>query len=228
MKILIVSDEECSALWDYYQPGRLKEYDLILSCGDLKAKYLSFLVTMARCPVLYVHGNHDTHYAERHPQGCDCIDGQVVTYNGVRILGLGGCVWYHPGAHQYTEKEMRRRARKLWLQIRKAGGVDIIVTHAPPRGVGDANDNAHRGFEIFLEMMDKYKPKYLLHGHVHMNYGDTPVRERTYGETTVVNTYERYVVEIPEKEVPLKHWRQVVWMGREPKLPDDMMGGKHV
>ena len=62
MKILTVSDEESPALWDYYVPGRLADYDLILSCGDLKPEYLSFLVTMAKCPVLYVHGNHDTNY----------------------------------------------------------------------------------------------------------------------------------------------------------------------
>ena len=53
MKILIVSDEECPALWDYYVPGRLSGYDLILSCGDLKAEYLMFLVTMwlMRCGI---------------------------------------------------------------------------------------------------------------------------------------------------------------------------------
>ena len=90
MKILTVSDEECAALWDNYVPGRLKEYDLILSCGDLSARYLSFLVTMARCPLLYVHGNHDTNYKQVPPEGCDCIDDHIVTYNGVRILGLGG------------------------------------------------------------------------------------------------------------------------------------------
>ena len=48
MKILIVSDEECPALWDYYVPGKLKEYDLILSCGDLPASYLSFLTTQEK------------------------------------------------------------------------------------------------------------------------------------------------------------------------------------
>ena len=95
MKILTVSDEECAALWDNYVPGRLKEYDLILSCGDLSARYLSFLVTMARCPLLYVHGNHDTSYNQV-PRSCDCIDDHIVTYNGVRILGLGGCRKYHP------------------------------------------------------------------------------------------------------------------------------------
>ena len=74
MKILTLSDEECKALWDYYTPGKLKEYDLIISCGDLKASYLSFLVTMARCPLLYVPGNHDMRYSLQPPEGCDCID----------------------------------------------------------------------------------------------------------------------------------------------------------
>ena len=60
MKILTLSDQECAALYDYYIPGRLDGYDLIISCGDLNAKYLSFIVTMATVPVLYVHGNHDT------------------------------------------------------------------------------------------------------------------------------------------------------------------------
>ena len=69
MKILIVSDEDCPALWEYYIPGKLKEYDLILSCGDLNAQYLSFLVTMSGKPVFYVHGNHDTGYATRPPEG---------------------------------------------------------------------------------------------------------------------------------------------------------------
>ncbi len=69
MKILAVSDEESPALWDYYTPGCLKEYDLLLSCGDLKAEYLTFLVTMGRAPLLYVHGNHDEGYLSRPPEG---------------------------------------------------------------------------------------------------------------------------------------------------------------
>ncbi len=85
MKILAVADEECSALWDFYVPGRLKDYDLILSSGDLKASYLSFLVTMAKCPVMYVHGNHDTNYEHKPPEGCDCIDGRLVIYKGLWV-----------------------------------------------------------------------------------------------------------------------------------------------
>ena len=201
MKILCIADEELTIFWDSYVPGRLKEYDLILSSGDLKAAYLSFIVTMARAPVMYVHGNHDTGYAVTEPEGCDSIDGEMVEYRGLRILGLGGCLWYRPGAHQYSEKEMRKRIWKLRWQIAKYGGVDIIVTHAPPRGVGDGEDRAHQGFESFLELMDTYRPRYLLHGHVHLSYGRDRTREREYHDTKVINVCEKYVLEIPDGEI---------------------------
>ena len=204
MKILALSDEECAALYDYYTPGRLDGYDLIISCGDLKPEYLSFIVTMARVPVMYVHGNHDTIYSKRPPEGCDCIDGQLVVYKGLRILGLGGSYRYRPSAHQYTEKQMRWRMFKLLLQIWRHKGVDLVVTHAPPRGVGDDNDLAHRGFETFLKLIDKFHPAYLLHGHVHMCYGTERIREREYHGTKVINVCERYTVDIPDSIIGQK------------------------
>ena len=220
MKILAVSDEESPALWEYYRAGRLKEYDLIISCGDLKADYLSFLVTMARCPVLYVHGNHDTGYDQKPPLGCDCIDDKIVVYNGIRILGLGGCRKYHPGAYQYTEKEMRRRIRKLRFHLWRAKGVDLVVTHAPAEGIGDDSDPAHRGFAALRELLDRYQPQYMLHGHVHLCYGPDRTRVREYGKTTVINAYERYVLEIPEREVAPKYRDRLYWLNGEPNLPD--------
>lgn len=200
MKILAISDEECQALYDYYVPGRLAEYDLILSCGDLKSRYLSFLVTMARCPVMYVHGNHDTHYEKLPPEGCDCIEDKLVVYKGIRILGLGGCRKYHPGSHQYTDQQMRRRIRRLRYQLWKHKGVDIVITHAPPAGVGSLEDNAHRGFDCFLELIDKYHPKYLLHGHIHLRYARDKTREREYHGTQVINVSERYTLELPDEK----------------------------
>lgn len=221
MKILAISDEECPALWQYYTPGKLKDYDLILSCGDLKADYLSFLVTMARCPILYVHGNHDTGYDRRPPLGCDCIDDKLVVYNGVRILGLGGCRRYHPGAHQYTEKEMRKRIRKLRFWLWLTGGVDIVVTHAPAKGVGDGEDLAHKGFEALLPLLDKYRPKYMLHGHMHLNYGQDQTRVRQYGSTQVINVTERYDLEIPEGTYKDRHRYRLIWKNGEPEYPED-------
>ena len=202
MKILCLSDEECPALWDYYTPGKLKGYDLILSCGDLKASYLSFIVTMARCPVLYIHGNHDTGYSRKPPEGCDCIEDQLVEYNGLRILGLGGCRRYRPGDHQYTEKEMRKRIRKLRFKLWWHKGVDIVIAHAAPYGIGDDNDIAHRGFEAFVDLIERYEPKYFLHGHIHMNYGKDIQRVKQLGNTQVINVYERYELEIDETATP--------------------------
>lgn len=196
MKLLLLSDQESPYLWDYYQPGRLAPYDLILSCGDLKASYLSFLVTMGNSPLLYVHGNHDIAYQQHPPEGCDCIDDRIYVFKGLRILGLGGCARYSGGKYQYSEKEMRRRIRKLWWKLKRAGGVDIILTHAPPAGYGDSDDYAHRGFTCFLELIDRYNPMYLIHGHVHMNYSTDFVRELEYDGTKIINAFERYELNI--------------------------------
>ncbi|MCI8758346.1 MAG: metallophosphoesterase [Oscillospiraceae bacterium] len=198
MKILLVSDKESPYYWDYYQPGRLDGIDLIISCGDLKANYLSFLVTMGRARVLYVHGNHDRTYEMRPPEGCDCIEDKLVTVNGLRILGLGGSIQYSGGPHQYTERQMARRIRKLRFQLWRAGGVDLVVTHSPARGYGDGEDYAHRGFECLLSLLDRYKPMYMVHGHVHMCYGADLPRVHQRGETTIINAYERYILDIPD------------------------------
>ena len=222
MKILTISDEECPALWEHYTPGKLAEYDLILSCGDLNAKYLSFLVTVARCPLLYVPGNHDVNYDQVPPEGCDCIDGHIVTYNGLRILGLGGCRKYHPGPHQYTEGQMSRKIAKLRWKLWRLGGVDIVVTHAAPEGLGDAEDLAHWGFEALRKLLDKYHPLYLVHGHVHISYGHDIPREIDYNGTKVINAYERYTIEVPDRQVKPKHLNQVIYKTRL-KEPDEFL-----
>lgn len=199
MKILLVSDEESSYLWDYYQPGRLGGIDLILSCGDLKAEYLSFLVTMGKAPLLYIHGNHDLDYVNHPPEGCDCIEDKLVTFKGLRILGLGGSKMYNQGPHQYTERQMQRRIRRLKWKLRRSGGVDIVVAHAPVKGYGDEDNLAHSGFEAFLELLDKYQPRYFVHGHVHKRYSSDRNNVLQRGGTTIINACGRYILEIPDQ-----------------------------
>lgn len=200
MKLLLVSDEESSYLWDHYQPGRLSGYDAILSAGDLKAEYLTFLVTMANRPLYYIHGNHDRGYETKPPEGCDCIEDRIVTVNGWRILGLGGCPVYSNKLYQYTERQMEQRIARLRLKIRRAGGVDIVLTHAPVKGYGDGEDYAHRGFEAFLPLLEKYQPQYLIHGHVHMRYGKDIPRQLQCGQTTIINAVGRYELVLPDKK----------------------------
>lgn len=198
MKLLLISDEESPLYWDYFRPERLKGVDLILAAGDLKAEYLTFLVTMGRAPLLYVHGNHDKGYDKHPPEGCVCVDGDLVTVNGLRVLGLGGCQLYNYGPHQYTEKQMVRRIRKLRWKLLRARGVDVVLTHAPPKGLGDAEDPAHRGFASFLALMRRYHPRYLIHGHVHTRYGERTGRILHWEDTTIINACGYYILEIPD------------------------------
>ncbi|MBO5657043.1 MAG: metallophosphoesterase [Agathobacter sp.] len=196
MKILFIADEESKAFWDFFRKEQFEDIDLIVSCGDLKPTYLSFLVTMTSVPVLYVHGNHDDKYDMNPPEGCTCIEDQIYEYEGVRILGLGGSNRYKPGKHQYTEKEMAHRIRRMGRQLRRKKGFDILVTHSPAAGLNDGEDICHKGFGCFLELMDKYQPKYFVHAHVHMSYGIQFPREAEYHGIKVINAYNHYVVEI--------------------------------
>lgn len=198
MKILAIADEESPYLWDYFEKSKLEGIDLIVSCGDLEPTYLSFLATFTSAPVIYVHGNHDDKYEKVSPEGCICIEDQIYVYKGIRILGLGGSMRYRPGQHQYTEWQMKKRVWKLKFQLFWRGGFDILVTHSPAYGINDGEDLAHRGFQTFVTLLEKYSPKYFLHGHVHMRYGRKYKRNDVYKNTKIINAYERYVFEYEE------------------------------
>ena len=196
MKILVLADIESKYLWDFFEKSKLEGIDLILSAGDLSAAYLEFLATYAKCPVLYIHGNHDTKYENNPPLGCICVDDDIYVYNGIKIMCLGGSMCYNYGSFQYTEKEMRSRYMKLKPKIWRRKGIDILLTHAPAYGVNDGEDLPHRGFEVFRTILDKYEPKLFVHGHVHMNYGRNHKREDMYGNTRVINAFEKYIIEL--------------------------------
>ncbi|WP_432666916.1 metallophosphoesterase [Wukongibacter baidiensis] len=194
MKILLVSDAESKFIWDYFQPDKFEDIDLIISCGDMKPQYLSFLVTMIRAPLYYVHGNHDDIYLERPPEGCDCIDGKIVKYKGIRILGLGGSIRYSDGIFQHTERKMNLRILKLRPQIYFNKGFDILVSHAPALGLGDGDDYCHQGFNSFRKLLEKFSPKYHFHGHQHLSYGRQE-RVIKHNGTTIINGYGYYILE---------------------------------
>lgn len=204
MRILAIADEESKYLWEYYERGKLEDIDLIISCGDLDPDYLSFLVTLTSVPVLYVHGNHDGKYEKCPPEGCVCIEDKIFVYKGVRILGLGGSMRYSAGKYQYTERQMKQRAAKLRFQLFRRRGFDILVTHAPAYQLNDGRDLCHQGFRVFRALVEKYRPKYFLHGHVHLSYGRDQKRYDKYQDTHVINAYERCVFEF-EDEDPQEH-----------------------
>jgi len=203
VKILVVADKECKSLWDYFSPDKLEDIDLIISCGDLNSNYLQFLVTFGGCPLLYIRGNHDRGYDKNPPDGCICIENMIYNHHGIRIAGLGGSMRYKTGSDMYTENEMAARVSKLSLKARMTNGVDLLVTHAPPKGYGDMEDLPHRGFECFNGFLMRFKPLYLLHGHVHKSYSHKFERERSHPSgSIIINAFESYVLEIPDIAYP--------------------------
>ena len=197
MKILTVSDHVEPSLYEQFQPGRFPGINLILACGDLPPEYLTFLVTSFNVPLFYIRGNHDIRLGGYRPKGCIDLDGRLVQYGGLNILGLEGSHWYNGKPHQYTERQMQRKIGRMLLKIWWRKGVDII-THAPPRHIHDREDPCHRGFECFTKLIDRYTPQYFIHGHIHFNYATRAQRMTVVKKTKVVNSYGYYIFKIDD------------------------------
>ncbi|SLM32275.1 conserved hypothetical protein [Desulfamplus magnetovallimortis] len=196
MKILTVSDVVVPALYKEFDRTRFPDIDLVLACGDLPPEYLAFIFHFMNVPLYYVKGNHDIRYNENPPMGCMDIHGRIVKFKGLNIMGLGGSRWYNGGMNQYTDAQMRHIIRKMKLSIWWNKGVDILITHAPPRYIHDAEDRCHKGFDAFYTFIDKYKPSYLIHGHIHRQFDNTLDRLTVVNGTKVINTYGYNIIEI--------------------------------
>jgi Icc-related predicted phosphoesterase len=205
VKILAVSDHVSDAVYSGDIGGRFGDVDLILSCGDLPYSYLEYIVSMLNKPSFYVHGNHDSpEYRASgitltEPGGWVNLHGRVAEAKGVLLAGLEGSLRYKPRVpFQYTEREMAWKVRAmtpalLMNRLRYGRYLDILITHSPPYGIHDGEDLPHRGFRAFLDLLDRFKPRYLLHGHKHV-YGPEPTRTR-YADTEVINVYPFRVIE---------------------------------
>ncbi len=206
-----MADEEAEAL--YGEALQELEPDLIVAAGDLPFDYLENLVTRAGVPLVYVPGNHDEDVRPRSqnygpvvveqpipgPQGCDNVDGRILEAAGLRVAGLGGSLRYRVGPNQYSQRQMRRRALGLelragWRRLLGRPGVDILLTHAPPLGLGDGEDLPHRGFAAFHRLVRVLRPQLMVHGHVHP-YGRKR-DDRELGATQVVNAVPYRLLEL--------------------------------
>lgn len=178
--------------------------ELVLSCGDLPFDYLEFLVDAVDAPLLYVPGNHDRPViAEdrviQFPQGCVNVDGRVVRAQGLVVAGLGGSPRYtQRGENQYTEGQMSRRAFKLgprlWWNRCRGKALDVLLTHAPPRGIHDGTDPAHQGFLAILRFVERWEPKLHVHGHTPPQPGLPTVTR--HGPTEIVHVRGYRLIEL--------------------------------
>jgi uncharacterized protein len=195
LTVLAVADEVSPSLYDRFDEERWGNIDLVLSCGDVPPYYLDFLCSMLNVPVLYVRGNHDATYPAKAYDGCENVHGKIVERKGLRVAGFEGSMWYNGGDFQYREREMRRIVRRSRIRTFRSDPPDIVLTHAPPRGCHDGRDACHRGFESFREAIEVWRPKFLLHGHMHAY--ERGERDTTIGATRVVHVFPYTVLQVP-------------------------------
>jgi Icc-related predicted phosphoesterase len=223
LKILCVSDFIDPLVYSVSIKERYGDAELVLSAGDMPLDYLEFIVSSLDRPLLHVFGNHnldafEMYRSKRIPdftmhnfhktvpgQGTTHISDKVVRESGLIVAGLGGSMVYNRGPNQWTDFQMALRIvrlvpRLLLNRLLYGRCLDILLTHAPPLGIHDQEDRCHRGFKSFLWFMRVFKPKYLLHGHIHL-YDLAAVRKSRYNETEVINVYSHYILNIEEGAV---------------------------
>ena len=220
MKILCISDQIDPLVYTNSIKQRFKDIDIVLSAGDLPLEYLEFVVSSLNVPLLFVFGNHhvdELPYFTRNTElslaapdwagkrktastlGCMHIGSKIKFEEGFIFAGLGGSIRYNEGANQYTNSQMNFEIiklipRLLFNKLFHGRCLDVLLTHAPPLGIHDKPDPCHRGFKAFLWFMRVFKPRYLIHGHIHL-YDLSELRVSRYQETTVINAYSHYIID---------------------------------
>jgi predicted phosphodiesterase len=217
MKILCISDQIDPLVYSSGIKNRFSDIDIVLSAGDLPMDYLEFIVSSLNKPLLFVFGNHnleeyryygagsgfdmwsDAAAQPRSYSGAVHAGFRVLREAGLIIAGLGGSMKYNHGENQYTDFQMAWAILKLIPsllinRIFRGRFLDILLTHASPLGIHDKSDPCHRGFKAFLWFMKIFRPKYLIHGHIHL-YDLSAVRSTKYLNTLVLNAYSHYVID---------------------------------
>jgi len=222
VKILCVADASDPLVYSPNIVERYKDVDFIIGAGDLPLKYYEYIITTLNKPLYFVFGNHHAESLKQYKGtryfdgvdhlefnrdryvfgiGGEFLDGQVKRdrSTGLLLAGLGGSMRYNSGENQFSEFQMGMRIaamvpRLVFNRLRYGRWLDILVTHAPARGIGDKDDVCHTGFNVFLWFMRHFKPRFLLHGHVHLLDMNEP-RTARYGGTEIINVYGSYVLE---------------------------------
>ncbi len=215
MKVLCIADHIDPCIYTAGIRTRFGDVDVVLSCGDLSLEYYDFIVSNLNKPLYFVFGNHhlesraqfgrDDPFAARPPtwqgsSGATYLERRVKRVKGLLLAGLGGSIWYNGGDHQYTNAGMffsilRLLPGLLWNRVFHGRYLDILLTHSPPYGINDLPDACHTGFRVFLWFMRTFKPRYLIHGHVHL-YDRNATREARYRDTTVLNAYDHALISL--------------------------------
>jgi Icc-related predicted phosphoesterase len=155
--------------------------DVLIHAGDIGRRgtleelraFNEFLGRLPHPHKILVAGNRD-YYFESHPTesrslltNAVYLQDEEISVDGIRIYGSP---WQPPFMNTAFNLPRGRPLREKWALIPE--GIDILVTHTPPYGIGDRTSRGESvGCRDLLEAVRRIKPKLHIFGHVHERYG---------------------------------------------------------
>lgn len=206
MNILAVSDIVLEQLYSPLIRERFPDIDLVIGCGDLPYYYLEYILTALNVPLFFVRGNHANvvEYSatgqRTQPNGGIDLHRRTAVHEGLLMAGIEGSLRYNQGNFQYTQAEMWEHAfilvpKLMYNRMRYGRYLDLLITHATPWGIHDQSDRPHQGIKAFNWLIRTFKPRYHLHGHIHI-YQAYAKTETPYYHSQVINVYGYRKLEI--------------------------------
>ena len=157
--------------------------DLLVTTGDLEYYDFPTLEELPnKKPAFGVYGNHDSgNYMEM--LGIINLHMKVYTFAGLRWGGFQGCLRYKEGSMQFSEEEAEAFARDF-------PSVDVLLLHAPPFGMLDAQDPVHVGSKAIRRYIEEKQPRYVFCGHLY------EPAQATFGKTEIIRGYNANILEL--------------------------------
>jgi len=161
--------------------------DMLIHAGDFSNTKLPvmnsnevnlFLIWLEQQPVKYkviIAGNHDTSIESRlftkkdfKDRGIIYLEHESIEIEGIKIFGSP----YTPEYNNWAFNRSRNKLGRIWDSI--PDDTDILITHAPPKGILDSasrdkNNHEHAGCSALLKRVLKIQPKIHIMGHLHDN-----------------------------------------------------------
>lgn len=142
---------------------------------------------------ILIAGNHDAWALKKYNR--DICREHGVTYLEDDYLEIDGKLFFgSPWSPNFGNWHFMKNRTKLathWDNI-LIEGIDLLVTHTPPKGILDLAEDYNRNIDLcgcngLLKATSKYKPKNHVFGHIHNNHGLINFGQRTVGGVNYYN-----------------------------------------
>lgn len=185
LRIVALSDTH-----GYHNRLTIPDGDVLVYAGDfsMRAKlndtvdFAAWFNALPHTHKIMIPGNHDmyceqaTEYARQEFAPAIFLDHQECEVMGYRFFGspYSSCI-FEPSIWHFDYPPLGEKAHRLWESI--PAGIDVLITHGPPKGILDRVDSVHPGEDpnvgdpILLKNVKRVNPKVHIFGHIHEGYG---------------------------------------------------------